>query len=326
MIEFCHLCGIKCSNITGTNLFEYIYMQQPSMKLLDKFIAEKYKTERQTRKLDEEKLVSELYKLQVFDWGGLYQNALERTIVDNYVKKIKKISILSKKIEGEIHQSMRNYVFSSWFNHWTSILIEDLFKDHKKVMATVGLIKKVDFFINDIPFDLKVTYFPDGFLQLKRKEIGLRTEFQELKSFAVKNGIKFNSAQKDKMIFMELVTRFKESIRPEVKRFWKQFSDVRKKIIKASIARPETLIRWLYEQQGERRFDASNRLFVILIDANNLEESWKMKRNMDLLKRKINGYLNKLDLSNIKNFKTVFKWKDGQKYSTLSSALFIMKR
>ena len=32
---------------------------------------------------------------------------------------------------------------------------------------------------------------------------------------------------------------------------------------------PEELIRWLYENQGERRFDASNRLFLVLVNEDN---------------------------------------------------------
>jgi hypothetical protein len=44
---------------------------------------------------------------------------------------------------------------------------------------------------------------------------------------------------------------------------------------------PLELMKWLYEEQGLRRFDAANRFFIILIDSNNLEESWKLKRNKD---------------------------------------------
>ena len=256
----------------------------------------------------------------------MYQSNLERTIVNNYVKKIKKFSILTKKIEGEIHESMRSYVLSSWFNHWTSVLIEDIFKDHRKVTATVGLIKKIDFFIGHVPFDLKVTYFPDGFMQKRRKELKLKTELQELKTFAIKKGIKYNQNQKDKLIFKELLIRIKESIDPETKKFWKQFNHRRKKIIKETIKQPKKLIRWLYENQGDRRFDAANRLFLILIDEENLEESWKMKRNIDLLKSKINYYLNHIDLKNNQKLKVEFKWLDERRYSVRSDVVFITKK
>lgn len=325
MVEFCDLADIDCDGIKGPKLFEHIYNEQPSEALLDQFVEKKYQEDRAERKAEETKLISELYKLQVFDWGGLYQNNLERTIVNNYIKKIKDFEILNKKVEGEIHESMRSYVLSSWYNHWTSILIEDIFKDHKKVTPTVGLIKKVDFFVGDIPFDLKVTYFPNGFMQAKRKELGLGTEIQELKRFARETGIEYNRKQKDKLIFTELLIRIKESATPKVKKFWKQFRSTRKKIIEETIFDSNSLVRWLYEEQGERRFDAANRLFLVLIDENNLEESWKMKRNIDLLKDKINKYLHRINLKNTKQFEVTFDWKDGRKYSTLSDALFITK-
>ena len=97
MVEFCELAGIDCAGIKGTKLFEHIYNQQPSEELLDKFIAEKYEEERAERKKGETKLISELYKLHVFDWGGLYQNNLERTIVDNYIKKLRILNFLQRK-------------------------------------------------------------------------------------------------------------------------------------------------------------------------------------------------------------------------------------
>ena len=324
LLEFCKFSGIECS-AKESELFKYIYKQKTDPKLLDQFVEKKYQEGRAERRKEEPKLISELYKLQVFDWGGLYQNNLERTIVNNYIKKIRNFSFLTKKIEGEIHESVRSYVLSSWFNHWTSILIEDIFKDHRRVTATVGLIKKIDFFIGCVPFDLKVTYFPDGFMQAKRKEMKLKTELQELKVFAAKKGIKYDRNQKDKMIFKEVLIRIKESVDPETKKFWKQFNHRRQEIIKEAMTQPKKLIRWLYEHQGERRFDAANRLFLILIDEENLEESWKMKRNMDLLRDKINYYLDHLDLKNKHRLKIEFDWLDGQRYSVLSDVVFITK-
>ena len=232
LIEFCVLANIDCSNICGTALFEHIYNLQPSEALLNKFIAQKYLAERSERKANEANIVSELYKMEVFDWGGLYQNNLERTIVDNYIKKISSFDILNEKIENEIHESMRGYVQSSWYNHWTSILIEDIFKDHKKVIPTVGLIKKVDFFVGDIPFDLKVTYFPEGFMTASRKASGLPTELQVLKRFAKTLNIDYNRKQRDKTLFKELLTRVEESQRADAKEFITKFRKTRWSIIK----------------------------------------------------------------------------------------------
>ena len=327
MIDFCHFANINCANVESKNLFKHIYTQQPDEKVVDRFIEIKYQERRLERKSHEVKLISELYKLQFFDWGGLYQNNLERTIINNYVKKIKNFDDLEKEIEGQIHQSMKSYVLSSWFNHWTSILIEDIFKDHERVVPAIGLIKKVDFFINRVPFDLKVTQFPSGFMQGKRRELGLKSEIQELKLFARKKSIHYNRTQKDKATFLDLLTRFKESTDKETKKFLAQFNSIRIKIIKDTIARSRILVQWLYENQGERRFDATNRLFLVLIDEQNLEDSWKMKRNMELLKDKIKKHLDCTDIcfKNMEKFKIKFEWTDGKTYSAFSDIIFICK-
>ena len=47
-----------------------------------------YREEREQRRARETELVNQLYRVQEFNWGGLHQNSLEKTIVDNYVKKI----------------------------------------------------------------------------------------------------------------------------------------------------------------------------------------------------------------------------------------------
>jgi hypothetical protein len=325
LVELCELAGLKPENIKSGDLFDFICDKKPPEELIDKFISQKYQIERAIRKANEAKLVSELYKMKVFDWGGLYQNNLERTIVDNYVKKIQDFDLLNRKIENEIHSSMRGYVQCSWYNHWTSILIEDIFKDHKKVLPTVGLIKKVDFFICNIPFDLKVTYFPEGFMAKQRKEAGLPTELQEVKRFAKSAGIEYDRSQKEKVILSELLTRISESSKPEVREYSKKFDCERWSIIEEAINNYRGLIKWLYEEQGERRFDAANRLFLVLIDKNSLGESWKMKRNLDLLKDKINSYLKSFDSQKAEKLQTEFDWIDGNKYSVLSDVIFVVK-
>jgi len=54
---------------------------------IDQAISEIYEKERAARRENETQLVNELYKIQSFEWGGLHQNSLEKTIVDNYIKK-----------------------------------------------------------------------------------------------------------------------------------------------------------------------------------------------------------------------------------------------
>lgn len=50
---------------------------------------------------------------------------------------------------------------------------------------------------------------------------------------------------------------------------------------------------WMYENQGAQRFGADNRLFVVLLDTKNPEESWKLKRDFGLVFSKIDEFFNK---------------------------------
>ena len=140
-----------------------------------------------------------------------------------------------------------------------------------------------------------------------------------------KKGIKYNLEQKDRHIFLELLARFNEGVDSDIKLFWNDFNQKRKAIIKDTIKNPKELIRWLYEQQGERRFDSANRLFLVLIDENDLENSWRMKRNTSLLKNAIQQYLDYFDAKDIERLKITFNWKDGKQYSVLSDIIFIKK-
>lgn len=165
--------GLDIGDTKSKGWLELIYESKIQADAIDKIIVEIYERVRKTRRDSEGQLVNELYKIQSFEWGGLHQNSLEKTIVDNYVKKITSYDSLSYAIENDLHNSMRAYVLASWYNHWSSIIIEDVFKDHEKVIPAVGLIKKIDFFINNKPFDLKVTYLTRRLYQRLSKSTGL---------------------------------------------------------------------------------------------------------------------------------------------------------
>lgn len=169
---------------SATALFREAFEADIDVDKIDSLITNIYLEESKDRRSHERELVSELYQMEVFDWGGLHQNSLEKTIVDNYVKKIRSFELLEQKIENELHQSMRGFVLCQWYNHWTSIIIEDIFKGHPSVLPAVGLVKKIDFFVCGTPFDLKVTYFPEGYIANRRRELNLRPELTLLKKSA----------------------------------------------------------------------------------------------------------------------------------------------
>jgi hypothetical protein len=319
---------INVSTVKGSNrLFQFMFCQEIPIDVIDRFTSELYQEERSKRLKNEDHLYSQLYKLKVFDWGGFHQNAVERTIVNNYVKTIQSYDELCEKIENDINPRIKGYVLCSWYNHWASVLIEDMFKDHQDVLPTVGKVEKIDFFWRDFPFDLKTTYFPDGFMQIKRKELGLiRKELTELKRFAREHKIYYDRKAKDREVFTELITRISEDTSREAREFIANLHKVRRKIILEAMDSPQDLIRWLYEEQGPRRFDAANRFFLILVDLKSLEESLKLKRNKNLLKERINSYLDENKDINLEKLKIQFNWKEeNREYTVYATTLFIVK-
>ena len=315
--------NINTTDIQGRQLFKYLFCQNIPENAINQFINEVYEEERAVRRENEEYLYNQLYRLPVLYWGGFYQNAVEQTIINNYIKKIQSFDELVEKIENDINPRLKGYILSSWYNHWSSILIEDMFKDHQDILPAVGLVKKVDFFWNDFPFDLKVTYFPDGYMKDKRRELNLRPELTELKQFARNNNIPINGELNDKELFTDLLTKISEHNTDDARNFIENFHQTRREIIDETIANPEDLIRWFYENQGTRRFDAANRFFIVLIDRNNLEESWKLKRNKNLLLENINNYLDENRDINFEDLRLNFHW-DGNQYNTYATCLFII--
>jgi len=322
--ELANELDIDVSNINNNELFEFIFCSSTlDEEKIDEFIRKKYSEERKIRIMNEDFLYSQLYKLKVFDWGGFYQNSVEQTIVNNYIKKIQDFDKLNEIIEKDINPRLKGYILCSWYNHWTSILIEDMFKDHPDVLPTIGLIKKVDFFWKNLPFDLKVTYFPEGFMDKMRKEKKLKPEFAEIKKFAKKHNISYDENQREKEIFDELWTKISEDISEDSKNFVKNLKNEREKIIRETQNDPEKLIQWLYEEQGIRRFDAANRFFLVLINLQNLEESWKLKRNKKLLQEEIKKYLDSNKTLDTNKLKITFKWKN-KSFTTYAAILFII--
>lgn len=322
--QLAHRQKINIQNVQGRQLFEYMFCQNIPEQTINDYIREIYQQERQQRIGNEDNLYSQLFRLAVFDWGGFYQNAVEQTIVNNYVKKIQDYSQLINSVDNDLAPRLRNYVLCSWYNHWTSILIEDMFKDHLDILPAVGLVKKVDFFWHDFPFDLKVTYFPDGFMKLKRQQRGLRPEFTELKAFARKSNIAYDRNTSDDEIFSELLLRITESPAKNAKDFISQFHQTRREIIDETMGNPNELIVWFYENQGTRRFDAANRFFIVLIDRNNLEESWKLKRNKEILSQHINTFLNDNRNVDFTEFKLNFNW-EGNTFQSFATCLFVVR-
>ena len=295
-----------------------------SHTLLDNFI--KIENQKQAETLDTNQLVSELFKLKNFNWGGDYQNSLDKYLVSHYVKVHKSYEALISKFETEINIAVQGYVLNSWYNHWSSILIEHIFKSHKAVLPAVGQIKSVDFFIDDVPFDLKVTYLPAEFIKAKRKEKGLPVELTFLKSKAKKEGISFDSKAKPNDVLYEIVEKMRDRNNDSCSVILNSLKIEKLEILKEVQNNPKILATWLYENQGEMRFGSENRLFLVLVDTDDFNSSWKLKRNLDLLQPTILSYLSNFKAKKVEDLKITFNYKGKpQTFTALTDIIFIVK-
>ena len=314
---------LKVGNLKVEEKLRYIYELAIQLADIDDVIQELFEIGRKIRRNNEQQLINELYKIQSFDWGGLHQNSLEKTIVDRYVKQITSYESLQKEIEGDLHNSLRAYVVASWYNHWSSIIIEDIFKEHDSVIPAVGQIKKIDFFINNKPFDLKVTYLPEGYIKSHRKSRDLRPELTLMKSLARTLDVGFDASVPDSVLIPDLWRKLDDNPQHSAQKLISELQEYRETLLDDCIANPESLVRWLYENQGTRRFDASNRLFLVLVDKSDFFNSWKLKRARHLISENVNNYLTGVNQG--PGFELDFYW-EGETYSTDADIIFVIKQ
>ncbi|RCK75125.1 MAG: hypothetical protein IGBAC_1261 [Ignavibacteriae bacterium] len=250
--------NLGISNTGSTSvIIKRILEKHPDEEVIDKFIKQKYREKIQERRaiISDEDLKKELLKVKTFSWG-VVQGQLDQKIQTEYVRRIVRYEDLLNNVKAKLHNDVTNYVICTWFNHWTTVLIEEHIGTHKNVIPTIKNIKGIDIFFAGQPFDLKVTYLP--------------------REYNPTNAIK----------------------------------------------KPSDLAIWMYENQGAQRFGADNRLFVVLLDKENPEKSWELKRNFDLVFQKIDDFFDKGTVS--KKDEIVFTF--GRKtFTTVTKILLITK-
>jgi hypothetical protein len=224
---------------------------------IDTFIKQQYALKIKERKslISDQDLIKELHKVKDFSWG-VVQGQLDQKIQAEYVRRIVRYDDLISNVKAKLHNDVTSYVICTWYNHWTTVLIEEHISQHPRVIPTLKNIKGIDIFVDGQPFDLKTTYLP--------------------RDYEVQDAVKA----------------------------------------------PKNLAVWLYENQGAQRFGSDNRLFVILLDTKNPEESWKLKRNFDLVFSKIDDFFNKEKVSFADEIVFSFSKKT---YTAVSKVLIISK-
>lgn len=228
-----------------------------SQNEIDNFIRRKYKTIVGARQkiIEDNDLKKELLKVKDFKWG-VVQGQLDQKIQTEYVRRFVRYEDLIGSIEKKLYGDIKQYVIATWYNHWTTVLIEDHISQHPKIIPTLKNNFGVDIFFDNQPFDLKITYLP------------------------------------------------------------KNYS------LEQALDNPKNLIIWLYENQGAQRFGADNRFFVVLASKNNLDESWKLKRDFGFVFHKIDEFFNNASVSTKDEIIFSFKKKT---YTTIAKILIISK-
>lgn len=212
----------------GAEIIKRLINLQNIDNALDGFIKKQYNERIRERRglISDKELIKELHKVEEFSWG-VVQGQLDQKIQTEYVRRIFRYDDLINGVKAKLHSDVTSYVICTWYNHWTTILIEEHISQHPKVIHTLKNIKGIDIFVDNQPFDLKTTYLPRDY------------DVQE------------------------------------------------------AVTNPKNLAIWMYEHQGAQRFGADNRLFVVLLDTKNPEESWQLKRNFDLVFSRIDEFFDK---------------------------------
>lgn len=246
--------GVKPKGSASDLIKKLITLSQDK---IDSFIKTKYQVKVKERQglISDEELTKEVQKVTDFNWGAV-QGQLDQKIQAEYVRKFFHYEDLISGVKSRLHDDITSYVIATWYNHWTTVLIEDHIGLHPKIVPTLKNNFGVDIFFDGQPFDLKTTYLPRGYS------------------------------------------------------------------IDEAIKNPQQLAIWMYENQGAQRFGADNRFFVILADKNNLEASWKLKRDFDFVFGKIDQFFNEATVSVKDEIIFTFKKKT---YTTISKVLIITK-
>jgi hypothetical protein len=106
------IAGRPTPDGSNSELFRSAFQSDITIAQIETCMRELYTAGRAARRAQEPDLINQLYRLQEFNWGGLHQNSLEKTIVDNYVKKIKSFDRLTDAIVLE-----RTAYEYAWLRH-----------------------------------------------------------------------------------------------------------------------------------------------------------------------------------------------------------------
>jgi hypothetical protein len=232
-------------------------LQIPDARI-DQFIKGKYAEKLVARRdrAPDHVLQRELERVDRFSWGTV-QGGLDQKIQRSFVRRYSRFDELLGAVRTDLFPDVESYVVCTWYNHWSTVLIEDHISKHANVVPTLKEKKGIDLFFRGQPFDLKTTKPPRGF-ELAR-----------------------------------------------------------------AIEAPRDLLVALYEKQGAERFGADPRMYVVLVDEANQDESWKLKRDTNFVFPRIDEYLETEQVSEADE--VVFKY-GGTTHTTVAKLMLFVRQ
>ncbi len=84
------------------------------------------------------------------------------------------------------------------------------------------------------------------------------------------HGVPINADLSDAALLQDLWIKTSDHPTAECRDLINRLTEFRRGVLNEVRRDPTGLIRWLYENQGERRFDSANRLFLVLINERNI--------------------------------------------------------
>lgn len=154
--------GISPKGSTSEITKRILEMQPlPPENIIDAFIKTLYLQKIQERKelISDADLRNEVSKVKNFAWSTT-QGGLDQKIQKEFVRRYCHYDDLINHVKLTLHDDVTNYAICSWYNHWTTVYIEEHIGAHPKVIPTIKNIKGIDLFFAGQPFDLKITYIP----------------------------------------------------------------------------------------------------------------------------------------------------------------------
>jgi hypothetical protein len=106
-------------------------------------------------------LLEELHDIPLSQDEFSPANSIDKQLFSK-IHNISNITELENVI-ATMEEMLKKKIYWTYYNTQTTRIIEDIFSIHPNVIPTLVDIKGVDFFIDDLPIDLKITRLPKGF-------------------------------------------------------------------------------------------------------------------------------------------------------------------